>query len=457
MELTDRKNIYFLGIGGIGMSALARYFHSSGYNVSGYDRTSSAITDQLSHEGIQVFFEDKLSSVKDEFIQNPIQTIVIYTPAIPDQNQLMNYFKDQNYKMYKRSEMLGEVTRNTINLSVAGTHGKTTTSSIVASIFQQSQFSFSAFLGGISANLNSNYYRQDNGEDDYSITEADEFDRSFLYLKPTYSVITSTDADHLDIYGSKEDLEQSYIEYSKLISNRSHLFYAKNKAENIGGVSYSVDDHKADFYTSVRAQNSAGTHFDICNHLGEIYIHDLFISLPGIHNLENALGAALMCRKAGVGVDAIRKGLKDFKGIKRRFQYVIDRNDLLYIDDYAHHPSELKAIISSVRSLYPKRKITAIFQPHLYTRTQDFMSDFAAELSRVDHLILLPIYPARELPIEGVTSEALLQKIDHDDATCIPQNQVINDLRSRDLDILLTLGAGDIDQLVEPIYENYGK
>ena len=457
MKLTDRKNIYFLGIGGIGMSALARYFHSSGYNVTGYDRNSSAITDQLSHEGIQVFFEDKLSSVKDEFIQNPIQTIVIYTPAIPDQNQLMNYFKDQNYKMYKRSEMLGEVTRNTINLSVAGTHGKTTTSSIVASIFQQSQFSFSAFLGGISANLNSNYYRQDNGGDDYSITEADEFDRSFLYLKPTYSVITSTDADHLDIYGSKEDLEQSYIEYSKLISNRSHLFYAKNKAENIGGVSYSVDDHKADFYTSVRAQNSAGSHFDICNHLGEIYIHDLFISLPGIHNLENALGAALMCRKAGVGVDAIRKGLKDFKGIKRRFQYVIDRNDLLYIDDYAHHPSELKAIISSVRSLYPKRKITVIFQPHLYTRTQDFMSDFAAELSRVDHLILLPIYPARELPIEGVTSEALLQKIDHDDATCIPQNQVINDLRSRDLDILLTLGAGDIDQLVEPIYENYGK
>ena len=457
MELTDRKNIFFLGIGGIGMSALARYFHSSGYNVSGYDRTSSAITDQLSHEGIQVFFEDKLSSVKDEFIQNPIQTIVIYTPAIPDQNQLMNYFKDQNYKMYKRSEMLGEVTRNTINLSVAGTHGKTTTSSIVASIFQQSQFSFSAFLGGISANLNSNYYRQDNGGDDYSITEADEFDRSFLYLKPTYSVITSTDADHLDIYGSKEDLEQSYIEYSKLISNTDHLFYAKNKAENIGGVSYSVDDHKADFYTSVRAQNSAGTHFDICNHLGEIYIHDLFISLPGIHNLENALGAALMCRKAGIGVDAIRKGLKDFKGIKRRFQYVIDRNDLLYIDDYAHHPSELKAIISSVRSLYPKRKITAIFQPHLYTRTQDFMSDFAVELSRVDHLILLPIYPARELPIEGVTSEALLQKIDHDDATCIPQNQVINDLRSRDLDILLTLGAGDIDQLVEPIYENYGK
>ena len=457
MELTDRKNIYFLGIGGIGMSALARYFHSSGFNVSGYDRTSSAITDQLSHEEIQVFFEDKLSSVKDEFIQNPIQTIVIYTPAIPDQNQLMNYFKDQNYKMYKRSEMLGEVTRNTINLSVAGTHGKTTTSSIVASIFQQSQFSFSAFLGGISANLNSNYYRQDNGGDDYSITEADEFDRSFLYLKPTYSVITSTDADHLDIYGSKEDLEQSYIEYSKLISNRSHLFYAKNKAENIGGGSYSVDDHKADFYTSVRAQNSAGTHFDICNHLGEIYIHDLFISLPGIHNLENALGAALMCRKAGVEVDAIRKGLKDFKGIKRRFQYVIDSDDLLYIDDYAHHPSELKAIISSVRSLYPKRKITAIFQPHLYTRTQDFMSDFVAELSRVDHLILLPIYPARELPIEGVTSEALLQKIDHDDATCIPQNQVINDLRSRDLDILLTLGAGDIDQLVEPIYENYGK
>ena len=456
MGLADQKNIYFLGIGGIGMSALARYFNSEGFYVCGYDRTSSAITDQLMQEGIQVFFEDDLSSVDDEFLQNPSYSVVVYTPAIPDHNYLLNYFRDNNFSMYKRSEILGQVTRNTINLSVAGTHGKTTTSSIVASIFQQSQFSFSAFLGGISANLNSNYCKKDNGGDVFSITEADEFDRSFLHLKPTYSVITSTDADHLDIYGKKEDLENSYVEFSNLITETDHIFYAKNKAKNMGGISYSVDDQKADFFAVVHAQDSKGTQFDICDSSGEIFIHNLFISLPGKHNLENAVGATLMCHKAGVEITAIRTGLRDFKGIKRRFQYVIERDDFLYIDDYAHHPSELKAIISSVRNLYPNRKITAIFQPHLYTRTQDFMTDFVVELSSVDHLILLPIYPARELPIEGVSSEVLLQKIEHEDAVCIPSNEVLNCLKSRELDILLTLGAGDIDQLVEPIFKNYG-
>jgi UDP-N-acetylmuramate--alanine ligase len=456
MGLADQKNIYFLGIGGIGMSALARYFNSEGFYVCGYDRTSSVITDQLMQEEIQVFFEDDLSSVDDEFLQNPSSSVVVYTPAIPDHNYLLNYFRDNDFSMYKRSEILGQVTRNTINLSVAGTHGKTTTSSIVASIFQQSQFSFSAFLGGISANLHSNYYKKDNGGDVFSITEADEFDRSFLHLKPTYSVITSTDADHLDVYSNKEDLENSYVEFSNLITETDHIFYAKNKAKIMGGVSYSVDDQKADFFTVVHAQDSKGTQFDICHSSGEIFIHNLFISLPGKHNLENAVGAALMCYKAGVEIAAIRTGLRNFKGIKRRFQYVIERDDFLYIDDYAHHPSELKAIISSVKNLYPNRKITAIFQPHLYTRTKDFMTDFAVELSNVDHLILLPIYPARELPIEGVSSEVLLQKIDHEDAICIPSNEVINHLRVRELDILLTLGAGDIDQLVEPIFKNYG-
>ena len=456
MGLDDQKNIYFLGIGGIGMSALARYFNSEGFYVCGYDRTSSVITDQLMQEGIQVFFEDDLSSVDDEFLQNPSSSVVVYTPAISDHNYLLNYFRDNNFSMYKRSEILGQVTRNTINLSVAGTHGKTTTSSIVASIFQQSQFSFSAFLGGISVNLHSNYYKKDNGGDVFSITEADEFDRSFLHLKPTYSVITSTDADHLDVYSNKEDLENSYVEFSNLITETDHIFYAKNKAKNMDGISYSVDDQKADFFTVVHAQDSKGTQFDICHSSGEIFIHNLLISLPGKHNLENAVGAALMCYKAGVEIAAIRAGLLNFKGIKRRFQYVIERDDFLYIDDYAHHPSELKAIISSVKNLYPNRKITAIFQPHLYTRTKDFMTDFAVELSNVDHLILLPIYPARELPIEGVSSEVLLQKIDHEDAICIPSNEVINHLRVRELDILLTLGAGDIDQLVEPIFKNYG-
>lgn len=454
--LANRKNIFFIGIGGIGMSALARYFNSEGYFVCGYDRTSSPITDQLIQEGIQVFFEDHLSSIDNEFIQNPNQCFIVYTPAIPKSSYLMNYFLKNDYAMHKRAEILGEVTRNTINLSVAGTHGKTTTSSIIASIFQQSSLSFSAFLGGISANLNSNYYKQDKGGNHFSITEADEFDRSFLHLKPTYSIITSTDADHLDIYGSKEDLKESYVEFSKLISEEHHIFYAKNKVENITGISYSATDQEAMFYAVVHSQESKGTRFDICNHSDEIFFQDLFVSLPGIHNLENAVGAALMCRKAGVEDQAIRIGLKEFKGIKRRFQYVTERNDFLYIDDYAHHPSELKAIISSVRSLYPNRNITAIFQPHLYTRTQDFMAEFAVELSKVDSLILLPIYPARELPIEGVTSDVLLQKINHSDAICMSKSEVIESLKHRELDILLTLGAGDIDQLVKPINEFYG-
>ena len=454
--LANRKNIFFVGIGGIGMSALARYFNSEGYFVCGYDRKSSPITDQLIQEGIEVFFEDNLSSIDNEFIQNPDQCFVVYTPAIPKSSYLMNYFLKNDYAMHKRAEILGEVTKNTINLSVAGTHGKTTTSSIVASIFQQSSLSFSAFLGGISANLNSNYFKQDKGGSHFSITEADEFDRSFLHLKPTYSVITSTDADHLDIYGSKEDLEDSYVEFSKLISEDNHTFYAKNKVKNLRGISYSATDQEAMFYAVMHFQDSKGTYFDIRDHLGNLFINDLYVSLPGVHNLENAVGATLMCRKAGVSEQAIRTGLKEFKGIKRRFQYVIERDDFLYIDDYAHHPNELKAIISSVRNLYPNRKITAIFQPHLYTRTQDFMADFAQELSNVDSLILLPIYPARELPIEGVTSGALLQKINHPDAICVSKSEVVENLKQRELDILLTLGAGDIDQLVKPIYEFYG-
>ena len=452
----NRKNIFFIGIGGIGMSALARYFNSEGYFVCGYDRTSSPITDQLNQEGIGVFFEDHLSSIDNKFIQNSDECFIVYTPAIPQSSYLMNYFLKNDYAMYKRAEILGEVTKNTINLSVAGTHGKTTTSSIVASIFQQSSLSFSAFLGGISANLNSNYFKQDKGGSNFSITEADEFDRSFLHLKPTYGIITSTDADHLDIYGSKEYLEDSYVEFSNLVVEDKHTFYAKNKVKNIRGISYSATDQEAMFYAVIHSQDSKGTYFDICDHLGNLFMNDLFVSLPGIHNLENAVGAALMCSNAGVDEQAIRIGLKEFKGIKRRFQYVIERNDFLYIDDYAHHPSELKAIISSVRNLYPNRKITAIFQPHLYTRTQDFMAEFAQELSKVDSLILLPIYPARELPIEGVTSDVLLENISHPNAICVPKSEVIKNLKQKEVDILLTLGAGDIDQLVKPIYEFYG-
>lgn len=439
------------------MSALARYFHAQGYMVAGYDKTPSPLTAKLQEEGISVSVVDEVAAVDATYIDCKAGAMVVYTPAIPKDNVLFNYFKDQGYTLAKRAEVLGIVTKQTVNLSVAGTHGKTTTSSIVATILQYSDKQFSAFLGGISANLGSNYfYQKGNSEEHLSITEADEFDRSFLHLSPDYTIITSTDADHLDIYGKKEDLEKSYIDFSELIVDPSHRFYAKKYAYHIDGVSYSASGNDADYYAVVKSKSGKGTHFSIANTLGEDTIEDLYLNIPGEHNLENAVGATLMSLKAGISKKAIRNGLANFKGIKRRFEYVLETDKITYIDDYAHHPSELKAIISSVRDLYPTKKITAVFQPHLFSRTQDFMADFAHELSQVDELLLVPIYPARELPIEGVTSEAILAQMTLSNAKCVAKENVLAELKNNDVEVLLTLGAGDIDRLVQPIKEFYG-
>lgn len=444
-----------MGIGGIGMSALARYFHAEGYKVSGYDKTPSPLTDKLQEEGILVNFKDEVDSVRAIYLEEKPSTMIVYTPAIPSESVLLNYFRENEYTMAKRAEVLGIVTKQTTNLSVAGTHGKTTTSSIVATILQYSKKKFSAFLGGISTNLGSNYFYQDGDSEHYSVTEADEFDRSFLHLSPDYTIVTSTDADHLDIYGKKEELEQSYIKFSNLVSKPENRFYAKGYANNIEGVSYSASDHSADYYGVVEAAAPHNIWFRIENNLGLEAVNKLFFTIPGKHNLENAIGAALMTLKAGVSQEAIRNGLANFKGIKRRFEYIVETDKVVYIDDYAHHPSELKAIISSVRDLYPSKKITAIFQPHLYSRTQDFMDDFAAELGEVDELILLPIYPARELPIEGVTSEVLLSKMDATHAECVAKEDVPSVLQAKNVEIVLTLGAGDIDRLVPILKEMY--
>lgn len=454
MVLKNKKQLYFLGIGGIGMSALARYFNAHGYAVCGYDKTSTSITNQLIDEGITISFQDTWTALEENL--HPQDTLVVYTPAIPSDHTLFGQFNLLGFTLIKRAQVLGEITKNTINLSVAGTHGKTTTSSIVASIFQQSNRAFTAFLGGISTHLNSNYYHQEGHGDWFSITEADEFDRSFLQLRPSYTVITSTDADHLDIYQSKRELEASYQEFSALVADKSHVFYAQNVAQYITGASYSATDQTADFYAVVHKQDSKGTHFSIYDKTCSVVLDDLFVRLPGIHNLENAVGASLMCLRAGVDKHAITQGLASFQGIKRRFQYIIERDDLVYIDDYAHHPSELKAIISSVKKLYPGQAITAIFQPHLYSRTKDFMVDFARELSEVDELILLPIYPARELPIEGVTSAALMTHVNHTRTWCLSKEELLSHLTYKNPPILLTLGAGDIDQLVQPIAALYG-
>ncbi|MBT8326572.1 MAG: UDP-N-acetylmuramate--L-alanine ligase [Bacteroidia bacterium] len=450
------KYIFFLGVGGIGMSALARYCHQQDYVVYGYDKTATTLTAQLQKEGIPISFEDEVDALPNEIKDNPSETLVVFTPAIPKDNELLNYFKGSNFILQKRAKVLGRITNSTVNLSVAGTHGKTTTSSIVATILQHSNVQFSAFLGGISTNLNSNYYYQEGKTvEHYSVTEADEFDRSFLELKPNYAIITSTDADHLDIYGKKDVLEQSYKEFSKLVTIKENLFSAASNSNLIQGISYSATNTKADYYADVESKNGKGTRFSIQNNIGLESINDLYLNIPGLHNLENAVGATLMTLQAGLPIDSIRKGLANFKGIKRRFEYVLDNKNVTYIDDYAHHPSELNAIISSVKELYPNRKITAIFQPHLYTRTRDFLEGFAEELTKVNELILLPIYPARELPIEGVTSEVLLEKIKMQNAICIDKNVVVKELKERDLDVLLTLGAGDIDQLVEMIKEAY--
>lgn len=453
--MNETKYIYFLGIGGIGMSALARYFNAEGYDVFGYDKVNSPLCAQLEEQGIQINYEDDISVLPLEIKKYKVNTLVVYTPAIPISSSLYRYFVDESYSLKKRAEVLGMVTKETLNLSVAGTHGKTTTSSMVATILLHSDKKFTAFLGGISTNLGSNFYFQDGDSKPYSITEADEFDRSFMWLSPTYTVVTSTDADHLDIYGAKEEIEKSYKEFSELVGSRTHRFYAKGSAQHIDGISYSATDASADYYAVITSKSGKGTHFDLENNVGEETIYGLYLNLPGVHNLENAIGALLMSIKAGVDLTSIKKGLATFLGIKRRFEYVVDGADFTYIDDYAHHPSELQAIILSVRELYPNRKITAVFQPHLFSRTQDFIDDFAKELSLVDDLILVPIYPAREEPIEGVTSEALLAKVTLEKASCIEKEEVLDALKNRNVDVLLTLGAGDIDRLVQPIKELY--
>ena len=453
--MVHKKYIYFLGIGGIGMSALARYFHAQGYVVAGYDKTPSPLTIKLQEEGIKVSFVDDAVDLPQEYTEYKNETLVVYTPAIPKDSLLFNFFKDSAYNLSKRAEVLGVVTRQTLNLSVAGTHGKTTTSCIVATILQHSDKKFSAFLGGISTNLNSNYYHQKGEGEHYSVTEADEFDRSFLQLSPDYTVITSTDADHLDIYGKKEEIEASYLEFSQRLKDTTHIFKAYGTLETIAGVTYSASDMNADYYAVITSKNGQGTHFSIANNVGREVIADVYLNIPGLHNLENAIGAALMCMKAGVSIASIREGLAQFKGIKRRFENVLNNEKVTYIDDYAHHPSELRAIISSVRELYPKKKITAVFQPHLFTRTQDFMNEFAYELSQLDELLLIPIYPAREKPIAGVTSEAVLERMTLSNARCVAKEEVLHELKKSKVQVLLTLGAGDIDRLVPQIKEYY--
>jgi UDP-N-acetylmuramate--alanine ligase len=454
METAHIQTFYFLGIGGIGMSALARYFNASGKRVIGYDKTPTPLTDELIREGISIHFEDDIEYFRT-LTGDDKTTVIVYTPAIPKEHRELSYFRANGYRLFKRSEVLGMLTEEAFTIAVAGTHGKTTTSSIVAHLLKSSGQDISAFLGGITRNYGTNFLLGEGLKPGTSavkpivVVEADEYDRSFLTLHPDIAIITSLDADHLDIYGSAQHVTESYNEFAQRVHPDGRLLVKAGLGIQRGHLTYSIRQ-AADFRTeNIRIVNHSYV-FDFTGPYGTL--QDLTLGLPGIHNVENATAAIAVAQMQGVQPDAIRRGLASYEGVRRRFDYQIKSPGLVYLDDYAHHPEELRACITSVRELYPGRKITGIFQPHLFSRTRDFAEGFAQSLSLLDRLLLLDIYPARELPIEGVSSQMLLDRMSLPDKKLCPREEVLNELG--EVDVLITLGAGDIDQLVQPI-KNY--
>jgi UDP-N-acetylmuramate--alanine ligase len=448
IQLSQFDRAYFIGIGGIGMSALARYFKALGWDVSGYDKTPSPLTDALLNEGIDVHFEDLGILIPQKFSVKE-KTLVIYTPAIPKNFGELMYFQAHETNLFKRSEVLGLITRQSKGLGVAGTHGKTTTSSMLAHLLNHSHLKCNAFLGGIATNFNSNLLI--NKESDFTVIEADEFDRSFLKLTPFASIVTSTDPDHLDIYGNADVFLDGFKKYAELINPNGLL--VKKEGLDISSkapsVTYAIESLTAD-YSGNNLRFVAGDFLmDVRTPKKEIM--SVVLGIPGIHNAENALACIALAQFLGLSDEEIRAGLKTFLGVKRRFEYQIKTPELVFIDDYAHHPTEINALISSVRLLYPDKKITGVFQPHLFSRTRDFFKGFATELSRLDEVILLPIYPAREEPIEGVTSDNLLENITSEKKSLMSPKEVISYLSLIENGVILTIGAGDIDRIVEPL------
>ncbi|MFV0305476.1 MAG: UDP-N-acetylmuramate--L-alanine ligase [Moheibacter sp.] len=439
MNVLDKTYYYFIGAGGIGMSALARYFNANEKQVLGYDKTPTELTNQLEQEGIILHFEDSVAHIPNHLTTE--NTLVVYTPAVPQSHSEYQYFLEHGYCIMKRSEVLGEITKNSYGIAVAGTHGKTTTSSILGHILYKSGLESTAFLGGVLENYNSNIII---GGNKFTVSEADEFDRSFLRLSPKIAIITSMDADHLDIYGDNATFEQTFIEFSKKVTDK--LFVRQGlPIENAS--TYGVESG-ADF-DAVNVRIREGIyHFDL--NTPEGIITDFELKLPGIHNVENATSAIAVALYLGVSENKIKLVLKEFLGVKRRFNRW-DINEKVYIDDYAHHPTELNAVIQSVKAMFPGKKVLGVFQPHLYSRTKDFEVGFAESLSRFDELILLDIYPARELPIEGVTSEVLLEKIKLENKEVSTLANALNQIKSKEFDVLVTVGAGNIDTLVKPI------
>ena len=438
MNLKNTHNVYFIGIGGIGMSAIARYFAANGKHVAGYDKTPSKITKSLEDLSVDIHFEDALKNIPISFLDKE-KTLVVYTPAIPENHTELNYFLENGFTVLKRAEVLGKITENTFCLAVAGTHGKTTTSSILGHIM--SNVNATSFLGGIAENYNSNLIL---GEDEISVVEADEFDRSFLQLSPNIACITSMDADHLDIYEKPEALTKSFIEFSNKISDT--LIVAKGLP--LKGLTYAINED-AD-YKAYNLKIESGTYiFDVKT--PSSVIQNIEFYLPGKHNVMNALAALAMADVYGITLKNIKESLSTFKGVQRRFSYKIKTENFVLIDDYAHHPTEINAVENSIREMYPNDEVLVVFQPHLFTRTRDFVEDFAKALSKFDEVLLLDIYPARELPISGVNSEWLLNKINNKKKKLTQKNNLIKDIKNSTAKVVAMLGAGDIGVMINEV------
>ncbi|MCK4663689.1 MAG: UDP-N-acetylmuramate--L-alanine ligase [Bacteroidales bacterium] len=460
MNIKNINSVYFVGIGGIGMSAIARYFKSLGKYIVGYDRTDTELTKQLIKENIDIHFNDNVDFIPEYFKEekNKNEIMVIYTPAIPDNSSELNFFMKNDYRIYKRSEILGIISKNSRGIAVAGTHGKTTISSMIAHLLKQSSVDCTAFLGGILNNYNTNLLLSD--KSDIIVLEADEFDKSFLKLHPYFAVITSVDADHLDIYGNKNELNKTFEQFISQIQDGGKLLIKKNldinysTNDNIKTYTYSLND-KADFYAqNIKLINGLYT-IDLITPFGNI--KNIEIGLPGRINVENAVAAIAVALLSGVKEIEIINAAKSFKGVKRRFDLKIISDNLIFIDDYAHHPEEIKACINSVKEMFPDKKITGVFQPHLYSRTYDFADEFATSLNLLDDLILLDIYPAREKPVKGVSSKLIYDKININNKSLCSKNSILNILEKKDIEVLITMGAGDIDQLIEPIMKLLNK
>ncbi|PDS24283.1 UDP-N-acetylmuramate--L-alanine ligase [Flavobacterium branchiophilum] len=446
MDLNQIKNVYFIGIGGIGMSALARYFQNIGKKVCGYDKTPTMLTNELIDNGINIHFEDDIDAIPTDFY--PENTLVIVTPAVPISHAEWNYFIERNFNVKKRAEVLGIITKDTYCFAVAGTHGKTTTSSILGHILFESGVDVTAFLGGIVENYNSNLIG--NGAT-VTVVEADEFDRSFLHLHPNVACVTSMDADHLDIYGDKNAIEATFREFADKITDKNNLFIPSGVP--LAGVSLHLEysnqvSHSGYTACNIRIENE---HYVFDVQTPTEYITNLKFALPGQHNLMNALTALAMAKTYGISNDKITQALASFKGIRRRFSYQIKHEKRVYIDDYAHHPTEINAVHQAVRELYPNDQVLAIFQPHLFSRTHDFVDEFAKSLDAFDEVLLLDIYPARELPMEGVTSAWLLGKMTSKNARLIDKKHLISEILATKNRIIVTIGAGDIGELVPEI------